>query len=151
MTTWRNDSSVTYRVTDISGEVVDVRPGAIVQSHYDLSELSGMTQVSDLPHHVPFELQQIHFGTPGTSEVTVNDKAESLMIYNRTTYSGEASVAVSGEVDIKFDSSSNPVEAHLQSGQSVTFSKADVHGKVGTILVEAFGKTSVDIYAFVYK
>jgi len=127
--TYRNDSTTqTWRGLNFSGEVVNVPPGhSIVTQNFLLETF--MTKTADTPYWSPtIEWAEVR-SSGETKTKTVNaDLMQVLEVYNRAESSGE--------VDIKFNSASSNIEARLLPGRAVTFAKADVQGKVSSVIFE---------------
>jgi hypothetical protein len=128
--TWRNDNSFAVRTTNISGESEFVMSGHSIKSYQDLTA-DGFTQTSPTPGTSPtFNWTVAMIGVAGGAQViTVGKRITGLEIYNRDTSSGE--------VDITFNDSGEKRAALLLPGRSIEFEKADVWGKVNTVIVES--------------
>lgn len=141
--TYRNDStSKTYRVSNMSGEAVNVLPGESVETFQDLRGHSDLTLTAATPY--PKDMlfgEEIAF--TGIQTVTRNTlgMAKGGTIYNRA-----GSGAVSGEIAVYLDSSTNePPVAYLSQGRAFEMTE-DLARKAKSIVLVSNASTTVDFY-----
>ncbi len=91
MPTYRNDTTITKRVTNIRGRKVSVPPGGSVQTYFDLHR-DGFTQTSAAPYYNPIykthnisfsaqdDAQTILLNRDFTREVNITNLSASLAL-----------------------------------------------------------------------
>lgn len=138
---YRNDSTTqTYRVTNTSGEAVDVRPGDSVAS-YETS-IAGLTKVTDAPHYNPtlsWDILTVVANNSGESSAINPKLVDEIEIYSRSVSSGEALVY--------FNSFASGAMARVQPGRSVILEAGDVQNKVSRVLVSSALGCIIEIVA----
>lgn len=141
--TYRNDSaSKTYRVSNMSGEAVNVLPGESIETFQDLRGHSDLTLTAATPY--PKDMlfgEEIVF--TGIETVTRNTlgMAKGATIYNRA-----GSGATSGEIAVYLDSSSNePPVAYLSQGRAYEMDE-ELARRAASIVLVSNASTTVDFY-----
>lgn len=140
MGTWRNDGTRSYRTMDISGEAKTVPPKGLIASGRDLSYLSGMTKISDLPYPQTSMFDELITFT-GAETIVRNFSGEAR---NGEVYARGGTK--SGEISVYFENTSNtPRAALLRSGRSHSFERGDLDG-VSRLLFVSTGDQDMDFH-----
>jgi hypothetical protein len=139
--TYRNDSTIkTYRVTNTSGEAVNVLPGESVAS-YDQSQV-GLTKVSDDPYYNPtlsWDTIVVAAAGSGESSAINPELVSEIEVYSRGVSSGEALVHL--------NSIANGVTARIQPGRSVILEAEAVHNRVSKVWISSTLGSIVEVVA----
>jgi hypothetical protein len=131
--TYRNDGTKTLRMTNFSGEAVNVPPGHTVSTRDILTE-SFMTKTSDIPFSSPtLGWNTVSLGVGCSGEVNYDSTIlKGLDIFNTIESSGEALVYFNNTSGARA-----PVTARLGVGRSIEFGEMDVRYKVSKLVIES--------------